>query len=80
MQCITDIGGGNFALIVPQPTEYTTCVYLLAQPQDVTINAYALTVQQGTEIAIAIVTLWAIGYVFRVLSNFLKSKDGETNE
>jgi hypothetical protein len=41
---------------------------------------YSLTVGQGTQIAMAIALLWAVGATFRIIINFLKSKDGNEND
>jgi hypothetical protein len=81
MDCLVMTSAGVYQLASPQPAEYTSCMYVLAQPDQVTANAWwALTVNQGTEIATAIAILWAIGCTYRVLINFLKSHDGDSNE
>jgi hypothetical protein len=80
MQCLTDIGAGNFTITSPQPTDYTTCTYILAQQPDIATNAWALTAAQGAQLSIAIGSLLAVGAVIRVLASFLKPNDGDSNE
>lgn len=80
MQCLTDMGAGVYSVAYPQPTEIFSCVHVLAQPSDVTVHAWALTVQQGSEIAMAIAILWAIAAAFRVVISLLKSNEGNQNE
>lgn len=79
MQCL-ELTAGKYEVINPQPIEYTNCIYILASPSELTINAHALTVSQGTEIAVAIAILWAVAYTFRVISFILQSNDGVKNE
>lgn len=76
MQCLTDMGG-SFVLSTPQPTEFTTCLYVLAQPQDLVINAWALTTTQGLQIAAAIGICWATGLAFRLLGQFLNQSSNQ---
>jgi hypothetical protein len=76
MQCLTDTGTG-FVLTSPQPTDYTTCTYLLVQQPDIAVNAWALTTSQGTQIALAIAICWAIGWAFRAAISLLKPNESE---
>ncbi len=80
MQCLTDNGAGMYQLADPQPTEYTTCTYVLAQQPDIAINAWALTASQGLQIATAIAICWAAAFAFRVIGQFLNqsSKQNES--
>lgn len=78
-ECLTDIGAGQYQVTSPQPTDITSCVYVIAQPQELTSGAWSLTVEQGQQIAAAIALLWAIGAVFRAVISQLKSK-GNSNE
>jgi len=74
MQCLTEVTTGSFIITNPQPAEYTTCTYLIVQPPELAINAYALTAAQGLEIALAIGILWATAFTFRVVGQFLVSQ------
>jgi len=80
MLCLSQIDGNTFQVASPQPTEYTSCTYVLAQPSDLGINAWALTPDEGYQIATAIAICWAAGYASRVVGQFLKpnqSLEGE---
>jgi hypothetical protein len=70
-QCLTSNGNGDFIIASPQPTEYTTCVYVLAQPSDIANNAWALTAEQGSQLSITIGICWATAYAFRVVGQIL---------
>jgi len=80
MLCLTEISAGNYQVASPQPTEYTTCTYVLAQQTDIGINAWALTPEQGFQIATAIGICWAFGYAFRAVGQFLKPKSSLEGE
>ena len=80
MQCLTDNGGGNFTIAAPQPTEYATCTYVIASPSEVTANAFALSVNDGSLVAVAIGTLWAIAAIIRIAISLLKPNEGASNE
>lgn len=77
MLCLSQIDSTNFQVASPQPTEYTSCLYVLAQPQDLTFNAWALDVTQGSQIALAIAVCWAIGWAFRAAISLLKPNESE---
>lgn len=53
--------------------DISQCVYVLATPQDIALNKFTLTADQGLQIATAIGILWATAYAFRVIGQFLKS-------
>lgn len=75
MKCLVPVMGG-YAEANPQPASYSECLFVLAQPSDVTASANHLSVSEGTDIAIAIITLWAIAAVFRILITQFKSNTG----
>jgi len=79
-ECLTDIGAGQYQIASPQPTEISDCVYLIAQPQELTAGAWSLTVEQGQQIAFSIALLWAIGAVFRIVISLLKQKETHHEE
>ena len=73
MQCLDAPWNGLYEVANPQPAEYSSCMYILATPQDIAINQYALTAAQGLQIATAIGILWATAYAFRVIGQYLQS-------
>jgi len=62
MQCLTDLGAGQFSLSSPQPTEYTACTYVLVQPSELQPQIFNLSVADGLQLSAAIVAVWAIGF------------------
>lgn len=71
MQCLTQAALGGYVISSPQPTQYTTCTYILAQPTDLAFSAWSLTATQGSQISLAIGLCWATAYAFRVLGQYL---------
>lgn len=80
MQCLTDLGSGTYQVQAPQPSDYTTCTMLVVSPTELQSDIYALSAAQGVQLSIAIGTIWAVAFVFRVLNQQLSSKIGESNE
>lgn len=61
----------------PQPADTSTCAYVVgstAEFQGLANPFYSLSADEGALIAGAILALWAVGYAFRVLIQFLKSQ------
>jgi len=80
MLCLTDNGNGFYTVADPQPTNINSCVYLIAQPTEVQSLPWALTVEQGTQLSIAILGLWAVAWCWRAASSTLDSWSGDNNE
>lgn len=65
-----------FSPVDPQPTDYTTCTYVLQSGNE--INAWPpLTISEGATIALAVGACWATAFAFRVLGQFLNSNNNE---
>lgn len=58
-----------------------TASYNIALPTPIFASCdsadWKLDVSQGSQIAVSIAICWAIGYVFRVLANFLKQNESD---
>lgn len=80
MQCLTDNGDGTFSIANPQPTEYTTCVYVAASPTELGNQIWNLTPSQGLELSGAIALTWAIAFGFRMGIKSLKSNERENED
>jgi len=73
MYCLTDNGNGSYSVANPQPTNINSCVYVIAQPVEVQPAIWALTAEQGTQLSVAILTLWAVAWVWRAASSTVDS-------
>lgn len=67
MLCVTTDAGGAVVLVDPQPVDLTTCASVLVSGSDAINSPFALTPEQGSEIGGAILGVWAVAYVFRVI-------------
>ena len=73
MLCLEETVIGNGLYQSYPVVDIAQCVYVLATPQDIALNKFSLTADQGLQIASAIGILWATAYAFRVISQFFKS-------
>jgi hypothetical protein len=71
--------GSTFYIMNPQPSDYSTCTYVLPSGSE-SSGFPTLTSQQGVDIAMAIAVLWGIGAVFRILINLMRPSAAETPE
>jgi hypothetical protein len=78
MICLTNTGSG-FVLMEPQPTDYTTCTYILQSGNEISAW-HPLSINDGAQIAVAIGACWAAGYAFRVLGQYLRSETQKQGE
>lgn len=77
MLCLVASGGG-YVEASPQPVKYTDCNLILATPADVSVNAFSMTAAEGSSLATAIIGLWAVAVVFRILIAMMRGSDGES--
>lgn len=80
MLCLTDNGNGSYSVSDPQPTDINSCVYVIAQPIEVQPAIWALTVEQGTQLAIAILSLWAVAWIWHAASQALDTWSSNNHE
>lgn len=66
----------SFTPIDPQPTDYTTCTYILQAGNEISIWP-PLTASDGLTISLAVGAVWATAYAFRVLGQFFNSNNQE---
>lgn len=77
MQCLTDLGGGNYALSNPQPDTYTSCNQILVTPTEIQADIFNLSPVQGSQIALAIMAVWAIAFAYRAAIHALQTNERE---
>ncbi|MCB5187583.1 hypothetical protein LG200_06125 [Methylobacillus caricis] len=80
MKCLIDLGSGQYQVLEPQPSDYTTCMQLVVSPSELQNGVMHLTAAEGVQISLAIGLLWAIAAAFRVVIHMLKERNGDSNE
>lgn len=80
MQCLIDLGAGQYQVMQPQPNDYTTCTALVVSPTELQNGVMHLTTAEGVQLSIAIGICWAVAAAFRAVIQMLKEKTGESNE
>ncbi len=76
MQCLTDLGGGNYTVIVPQPASTSTCTIMEVTLTELQTSPWALSTADAVTIGVSIASLWGIAYAYRLIAGFLKSNNG----
>lgn len=82
MICIETIvidGRQHVVVASPQPADVTTCGQVLASATEIGQSPFALTTEQGAQIGGAILLVWALAWVVRMLVRAL-NVDGHNNQ
>lgn len=79
MLCLIQTSDYQFELPATQPTDYTTCTYILAQPQDVHADAWNLTMDDAITLMPYFALVLVMGFTFRAVARALNTGD-TTNE
>lgn len=79
MKCLIDYGSGQYQVMEPQPSDYTTCMQLVVSPTELQNGVMYLTAAEGVQLSIAIGTCWAVAAAFAAVIHMLKEK-GSSNE
>lgn len=75
MQCLTDIGSGQYQIASPQPTLLSDCVYLLAQPNELPVDFMQLTIDEGLQVGGLLALVLVAGFTFRAIARALYAGD-----
>ena len=75
MQCLIQTSEFQFELPATQPSDYTTCTYILAQPQDVHADVWNLTMDEAMELMPYFGLVLVMGYTFRAIAQALKTDE-----
>jgi hypothetical protein len=65
MICL-DFTASGFVPTSPQPTDYTTCSYVLQSGSELHASVLNITAAEGLQLSAAIVAVWTIGFVARM--------------
>lgn len=83
MLCLTEnpgsTGGVYYTVAEPQPTTYTECVYILAQPPEVSNEFWNLTMDEAQELMPYFGLVLVAGFTFRALARALNTEERESN-
>lgn len=75
MICVQADANGTVYVVDPQPTDTAGCGLVLVSGLEASQSPLSLTVEQATQIAGAILMVWGVAYVFRVLARFLSHSE-----
>lgn len=64
--CVQVDTNGSVFVVDPQPVDTAGCGLVLVSGQEAASSPWLMTPEQGSEIAGAILVVWALAYVFRV--------------
>lgn len=76
--CVQVNGDGSMSAVVPQPSDLTTCAYVVQASAEYFNNPLSLSAQDGTTIGTAILLVWAGAYAIRAVLGALASADEES--
>lgn len=69
--CVAVDPNGAVYVVDPQPADTSACGLVLVSGLEAASSPWALTPEQGSEIGGAVLLVWALAYVFRVLIRVL---------
>lgn len=77
MQCLNDLGGGNFSIASPQPQAIGSCVYIIAQPNELPNGIMNLTPEEGLQVGGLLALVLLSGFTIRVIAQTLHAGNKE---
>lgn len=78
MQCLGVNASFQLEVLSPQPSDLSSCQMVVGSYSEINSDVMQLTPEQGALVAGAILTLWAIAWVFRMLARTLNVGDMES--
>lgn len=79
MTCVAVDAQGYVYAIDPQPALTTDCALVLVTGNSAASSPFALTPEQGAQIGVSILGLWALAFVFRMLVRALNVDSSQEN-
>lgn len=80
MQCLNDLGAGNYRVMVPQPDDYTTCINVLASPSEIHAELFTISLADAITILPYMAAVLVVGFTIRVLARTLNTDERFQNE
>lgn len=75
MLCVEASLDGQIFVVDPQPTDTSGCGLVLVSGLEASQSPLSLTVEQASQLGGAILLVWGVAYVFRVLARFLSQSE-----
>lgn len=69
--CVQVDGNGSVFVVDPQPVDTSACGLVLVSGLEAASSPWSMTPEQGSEIGGAVLLVWALAYVFRVVARAL---------
>lgn len=73
--CVAVNSDNTLAAVSPQPSDMSTCAYVMQTSADYLNNPLAVTAQDGAAIGTAILLVWAVAYAVRTVLSALSVAD-----
>lgn len=67
MLCVEVLQDGSVFVVDPQPVDTSVCGYVLVSGQQAVTSPWSMTTEQGAQIGGAVLTVWALAFVFRMV-------------
>lgn len=80
MFCVQVDGSGYLVAVDPQPTEVSACTLVVTSGADALNSPFALSPEQGSQVGGAILGVWAVAYVFRIVIRALSIGENPKEE
>lgn len=80
MICATYDAAGAVQVVIPPPADVTGCALLIPTASDQANNPFALSEADGVAVAVAIVSVWFVGFAGRAVIHALKIGDSNVEE
>lgn len=66
--CVQADGSGVLSVMAPQPADFSTCTLVVVAGTEVAASPFAMTIEQGQQIGMAIMLACAVAWGFRLLA------------
>lgn len=71
MRCVVIDASGFVVDVDPQPSDFTTCTFVLQSGAEVVASPFALSLEDAGVLSVAFAGLWALAYCIRLLKRQL---------
>jgi len=74
MLCVEFDTEGVVSLVNPQPADVSACSAVLVSPGELSVP-WAISLDEGGAISLAVVAVWAVGWAFRQFARVLSTDE-----
>ena len=75
MLCAAVASDGTVYVVDPQPVDTSACGLVLVSGIEATSSPFSMTTDSAAQIGFAVLSVWAVGYVIRLLARVGDSTD-----